>query len=118
MKEHILENPTQNFVVDSIRQPAEVEALSTLEGFSLFAFDADNKLRYERLKSRGRVGDSASFEDFVRDEEREMNNEQEHGQRLRPTMNMAKATVLNNTTLDDFLSAATVAIKEHAGVEL
>jgi dCMP deaminase len=54
--------PDRNYVIDSIRHPAEVEALRRHgRGFKLVWVDADPKLRLDRLRARGRAGDPASL---------------------------------------------------------
>lgn len=61
-------------VIGSIRNPDEVYFLrDNLTNFYLLAIDVDQKIRYKRLKKRGRLGDSKSWEEFLKAEEREFN---------------------------------------------
>ena len=87
-------------VVDSIRGPAEVARLRTLPRFILLGIDAPVALRFERAQRRGRLGDGASLEEFIRKEERE-NSEAETGQQLRRTLALADRVIRNDGTLDD-----------------
>ena len=45
--------PDQNYVIDSIRNPSEVEALRLNGNFHLLHLDAPPNVRYERVVSRG-----------------------------------------------------------------
>ena len=56
----------RNHVIDSIRHPAEVEALRAGGDFLLLWVEAPPRVRFERSRARGRAGDG---EDFARFEE-------------------------------------------------
>ena len=60
--------------IGSIRRPAEAQAIQDDGGIVLWV-DADQKTRYNRLQSnaRNRVTDSLTFEQWVAEEDREMN---------------------------------------------
>lgn len=75
--------PDRNYVIDSIRHPAEVNALRRhARGFKLIWVDADPKLRHERLKSRGRSGDPASLDVMLEQEGRERSGGGDNAQQL------------------------------------
>lgn len=98
-------------VVDSIRGPAEVARLRTLPRFILLGIDAPVSLRFERALKRGRLGDGASLEEFVRKEERE-NSEVETGQQLRRTLALADRVIRNDGTLDELRGSVGRALAE------
>ncbi|MFC2161335.1 AAA family ATPase [Acidobacteriota bacterium] len=87
-------------VIDSIRNPEEVRFLKSNKNFILLAIDADVKLRYERVKMRGRDESAASLLEFIKkeDEEKTSNPTQ---QQLHTCFNMADFTVLNEGSLED-----------------
>lgn len=85
-------------VIDSIRNPKEVEYLRKQEGFLLLAIDAFPEIRYERVKKRGREESVLTLQEFMAKEAEEMSTE-EKGQQLQVCMNMADFTIQNNTTL-------------------
>ena len=87
-------------IVDSIRNPAEVDVLARCSGFTLVLVDADQRVRYERLSTRGRPGDEVSWETFVSQEVREMESEDPTRQQLRATMERANYTLDNSADLD------------------
>ena len=87
-------------VIDSIRNPAEVAALRKLPGFHLLGVDAPMALRFERSRSRGRVGDGETLDVFRRREELE-NTEDPAAQQLRATLALAEVTLRNQGSLED-----------------
>lgn len=87
-------------VVDSIRNPGEVEVLRGLDRFLLLGVDAPLMLRFERSVRRGRRGDGATLEEFAAKEARE-NSTTEAGQQLLRTLALADFVIDNDGTLDD-----------------
>ena len=97
-------NSENNHIVDSIRNPLEVISLSKetpLRRFFLISIDADSRLRYDRLCSRGRIGDTDSWEKFVEQEKKEENNDDPNKQQLSKTMEMADYNIDNSGTLEE-----------------
>ena len=93
-----------NHIVDSIRNPFEVESLresSRIGKFFLISVDADAKLRYERLSLRGRIGDSDTWEKFLEQEQKEDNNDDPNKQQLSKTMKLADFEIDNSGTLEN-----------------
>ena len=71
-----------NCIIESVRTPGEVEALRNKPNFFLFAVDADPKVRYERVVLRGSETDHISYETFLANEKREMDNTDPNKQNL------------------------------------
>ena len=97
-------NSENNHIVDSIRNPLEVISLrkeTLLRRFFLISVDADSRLSYDRLCSRGRTGDTDSWEKFVEQEKKEENNDDPNKQQLSRTMEMADYNIDNSGTLDE-----------------
>ena len=97
-------NSENNHIVDSIRNPLEVISLrkeTPLRRFFLISIDADSRLRYDRLCSRGRIGDTDSWEKFVEQEKKEENNDDPNKQQLSKTMEMADYNIENSGTLEE-----------------
>lgn len=90
----------ENCVIESIRTIGEVEMLRKKDNFYLFAVDADQNLRYSRIKQRKSQTDNISFEKFISDEEREMNSLDENSQNLRATIERADYVFQNNSTIE------------------
>ncbi len=87
-------------VVDSIRNPGEVEYLRNQKDFILLAVDAPVDLRYERAKQRGRAESASTLEEFIKKEAEEM-TDLEKGQQLHNCMKMADFLVINDGSLKD-----------------
>ena len=89
------------YVVDSIRNPSEVESLRATGRFRLLLVDAPQRLRYERVVERGGDRLPASFEEFVELEEREWESDDPAAQRMKATIEMADQTVSNDAGLNE-----------------
>jgi dephospho-CoA kinase len=84
-------------VIESVRSIGEAEYLKN-NGALLWAVDADIHKRYERITRRASETDKVSFEKFVEDEKREMENEDPAKQNIAAVMKMADATLANDGT--------------------
>lgn len=92
--------PDRNYVIDSIRHPAEVDALRRRgRGFKLIWVDADPKLRLERLRSRARPGDPASLDALLEQEGRERSGGGDHAQQLDAVEKLADYRLRNEGAL-------------------
>ena len=87
-------------VIDSIRNPKEVEFFQNQENFMLLAIDAPAELRFERVKKRGRQESASSLQEFLAKEAEEMGTE-ESSQQLLACMDMADHTIINDGTLEE-----------------
>jgi dephospho-CoA kinase len=87
-------------VIDSIRNPKEVEYFRSIEDFTLLAIDAPAELRFERVKDRGRNESADSLEEFLAKEAEEMGTD-ESRQQILACMDMADHTIINDGTLDE-----------------
>lgn len=96
-------------VVDGVRLPSDDEILrDSFCDYILFKVDASPKVRFERLKSRGRPGFPETLEKFNEHEER-----QNEMFKLDETFSKAAALIDNSSTLDDLYDN----IREIAGKE-
>jgi dCMP deaminase len=89
-----------NYVVDSIRNPSEVEVLRRREDFMLLAVEADPAIRFERSLIRGRENAAQNFEQFMAEEKRELESDNPANQQLLATREKADIVVNNNGTLE------------------
>ncbi len=98
--------PDRNYVVDSVRHPAEVEVLrSRTPRFKLLWVDADEATRFERIRARGRGGDPESLEELRRLEGRELGSDDPSAQQLLAVRDLADFRVANDGDLTDLRSA-------------
>ncbi|MBI4125506.1 MAG: AAA family ATPase [Deltaproteobacteria bacterium] len=93
--------PDQNYVIDSIRHPSEVEVLRGQDNFYLLAVEADPKIRFKRIKLRSRESDTLTYETFVDQEAKEAAGKKPTDQQLNQTLEMADARLENNGTLEE-----------------
>ena len=89
----------RNAVIDSIRTPAEVDALRQREDFVLIEVVADPRIRWSRAKIRSRPGDAASEAEFIESEKRELEATDHAGQALVATSAMADFKIENDGDL-------------------
>ncbi|MBS71356.1 MAG: hypothetical protein CMO20_00185 [Thermoplasmata archaeon] len=106
--------PGSNHAVDSIRTPAEVEALKKREDFLLLEIRAPRELRWQRLLERGRTGDAETFEQFSEQEESELVAHDESGQALIATGKLADVVIHNNGNIEDLHLQLELLMKEYS----
>lgn len=94
-------DPNRNYVVDSIRNPAEVHALRKSDHFLLINVDAPAEVRFQRIRQRARENDPQTLEEFHQKEEAERKNDASHRQSIEDCQALADVTIVNDTTLDD-----------------
>jgi len=86
----------ENCIIESIRTPGEVYSLKRNEQFYLIAVDAKPEIRYERIIIRASETDHISFDTFLENETREMNNTDPNKQNLKKCIEMADFIIDNN----------------------
>lgn len=91
----------RNCVVDSIRNPAEVQVLRRRSDFTLLAVDAKQAVRFERSRARGRESAASTIDQFVREEARELESGNPASQQLLATVRMADLTVSNDGSIEE-----------------
>lgn len=89
----------KNYVIDSIRNPAEVKCLKRRKDFLMLCIEAAQKTRFERCQLRARENDSTDFSEFRRLEEMELKNDDPAGQQLLATATFADRIVNNDGTI-------------------
>ena len=96
---------TSCLVIDSIRTPAEVEALQERPDFRLIEIRASREVRWQRLQSRGRSGDPTDWDTFVAQEESELEALDDSGQALIATAEMADIVIINDGEAEELRDA-------------
>ncbi len=93
-----------NFVVESLRNPLEIEELKLFKDFTLVFIDVESKIRYERAKARLKEKEHIdSYEDFINSEKKELESKDPNSQQLLKCKKLSKYTITNNTTIEEFL---------------
>jgi len=94
--------PDRNYVIDSVRHSAEVNALRAADPqFKLVWVDGDEAIRLERIRRRGRGGDPLTLEDLQRLEGREQGGDDPAGQQLAAVRQLADFTLDNSGSLEE-----------------
>ena len=93
-------DPEKNYVIDSIRNPAEVKALKRRDDFFLLNISAPQKVRFERVKARGRENDPRTFDEFVKIEKIEDKSADPNKQQMNQTIALADFEAANDSTLE------------------
>ena len=95
-------------IISGIRTVAEVRTIKDAGGVMVF-IDADQKVRYDRMKKRARDNESElSLEEFMAREERERDNSDASSQNLSAVEREADVVLDNSGELNEFLSRAVV----------
>jgi dCMP deaminase len=90
----------KQYVIDSIRHPAESRTLKKAPNFVLLNVTAPPKVRFQRLKQRGREKDPKTLKQFNALEQAEQKSATKSDQQLGATLKLADFTVRNASTLD------------------
>ena len=92
-----------NHIIDSIRNPGELEAIKKAFGkdFRMVAVDAPIDVRYERVQKRAREDDKQSLEEFKHNEEVQLKNSDPSQQQLTAVMEAADVKLDNSGSVDD-----------------
>lgn len=91
--------PDKNHIIDSIRNPAEVEALKRQKGFILISVRATPENRFGRMKERNREGDPSTVEEFKALESAEASNDNAAKQQILACLDLADREIRNDGDL-------------------
>lgn len=94
-------DPNRNYVIDSIRNPAEVRALKNTNRFFLLNIEAPASVRFQRIRNRKREQDPRNLAEFEQKEEIERKNSSEHKQSIEDVQALSDHTILNDGSLED-----------------
>ena len=91
-----------SWVIDGIRNPAEVTELKKMDRFFLVGIESGVETILERMKKRGRATDSVGVAELRAALDREWGlGEPEGGQQVGPTMAMADFIIANSGSLPE-----------------
>jgi len=99
-------------IVESLRTVGEIETLKK-EGGILLAVDADQKIRYERIRKRGGIKDNVSWEEFTNQEEGESKSEDPNKQNLIACKDAADYVINNDGTFTELEAQVNDFIKKY-----
>jgi len=96
-----ISDPQKNYVINGIRNPAEIQELKNWPGFYLIAVDAPQQLRFQRLMTRNRPSDPKVFYQFMKVDNKDQGiGEEECGQQVQQCIKLADVSIFNEYTLE------------------
>ncbi len=100
--EKIKNSNHENWVIDGIRNPAEIDELKKNENTYIIGVEAEFETLVERILSRARESDSKNRDEIVKKIKRELGEgEPEDGQQVEKCMEKTDILIDNNGTLED-----------------
>jgi len=90
-----------NWVVEGIRNPAEIEELKKLKNFFLVSIDAGQELRFQRVLLRAKSSDPKTWQEFLKADERDFGEQDESGQQVNKCMQLAQYHIDNSKGLQE-----------------
>lgn len=112
LAERILPKLGDRDLVDSVRNPGEVEVLRRVPGFILVGVTAPPQVRFERARKRRGRGDAVQDLRSFLDKEAEENTQDPAAQRLTATFALADRTLVNGGDLDTLRLAVSALVRE------
>jgi len=103
---------SQNYAVDSFRNPAEVEAFRQRPDFVLWAVVARPETRLKRIRARNREEDPVTLKHFIEVEKREAKNADPNKQAIDACEKLADTNINNNGSLDQLHAQLTPLLKK------
>jgi dephospho-CoA kinase len=91
----------KNAIIESIRSVGEIESLRKKGNFCLLAVDANDHIRYNRIIRRKSETDHVTFEEFLQNEQREMNSADPNKQNISQCIALADYLLCNNGTIEE-----------------
>jgi len=102
----------KNYVIDSIRNPREVEELRKLKRFVLIKVVSLSENRFKRMTARNREGDPKTLKEFTRVEELEAVNKDSSKQQVIASMKMADKVLENDAQFQDLFKKIDLLLQE------
>jgi dCTP deaminase len=97
-------NTSAMVVVDGFKHVAEVEEFKKQRWFRLLVIDAPEKLRWQRVEARRRLGDPKTREAFLEEDRTDRGlDAQPHGQQVEKLLQLADEVIINDGTMQEFL---------------
>ncbi len=102
----------KNYVIDSIRNPREVEELRKLKRFVLIKVVSLPENRFKRMTARNREGDPKTLKEFTRVEELEAVNKDSSKQQIIASIKMADKVLENDAQFQDLFKKIDLLLQE------
>lgn len=106
-------DPQKHYVINGIRNTAEIQELKNWPSFYLIAVDAPQQMRFQRMIMRNRPSDPKNFYDFMKVDARDQGEGQdESGQQTKDCMKIADYYIFNEYTVERLTDKVTFMIQQ------
>lgn len=106
----------QKLVIDSIRNPGEIEVLKKAFGAVIIGVTAPRRKRFELIRKRNRKGDVKTWREFLERDKREFSKKaHSHQIQMARCLEMADFVLKNDGTEKELLEKAEVLVKKITG---
>ena len=115
LAERVMEKiiPGGNYVIDSIRNPGEIEIFRNHDDFVLIGVDAPVEIRLQRILSRKKPGDPKTIEEAREMEARDRGEgENKSGQQVSACFELSDYKLVNNGTMQELNSKIALLLKD------
>jgi dCMP deaminase len=104
---------SQNYAIDSFRNPSEVEVFRAHGDFVLWAVTASPATRFKRIKERAREKDPMTLSEFVAVEKREASNTDRSKQSIDACEKLADERIANDGSIESLRKRLTLLLKKN-----
>jgi len=106
-------DPQKHYIINGIRNTAEVQELKNWPSFFLIAIDAPQQMRFQRMIQRNRPSDPKNFYDFMKFDAIDQGKDQdETGQQVKQCMEMAEYRIFNEFGIERLTDKVTFMIQQ------
>ena len=106
-------DPQKNYVINGIRNPAEVAELKNWPSFYLISVDAPQQMRFQRMMTRNRPSDPKLFYMFMKADNKDQGiGEEESGQQVASCMKLADVSIFNDFSLERLIDKVNFMVQQ------
>jgi dephospho-CoA kinase len=112
-------DPQKNYVINGIRNPAEVKELKNWPSFYMISVDAPQQMRFQRMMTRNRPSDPKIFYMFMKADNKDQGiGEEECGQQVSACMKLADVSIYNDFSLERLIDQVNFMIQQIANKDM
>ena len=106
-------DPQKHYIINGIRNTAEIQELKMWPSFYLIAVDSPPQLRFQRMMQRNRPSDPKNYYDFMRLDAIDQGKDQgEEGQQTKNCMQIADYHLFNEFSMERLTDKVTFMIQQ------
>ena len=106
-------NPQKNYVINGIKNPAEVAELKNWPSFYLIAIDSPPQTRFQKMMTRNRSSDPKNFYEFTKlDTIDHGQGQDENGQQVAACMKIADCSIYNDFSAERLIDKVNFMVQQ------